>query len=59
MAIRAYLWRDGRLLYSAPVVGPEANGSVRAIDDRGRIFGGLSNPGGDGGCLCVWAPTRR
>jgi uncharacterized membrane protein len=57
LAFRAFRWRDGRLIYSAPVIGPEINGGV-SIDERGRLIGSISNPGRDSEGLYAWIPTR-
>lgn len=58
LAFRVYRWRNGRLLLSAPVIGPEVTGRVSIIDDRGRLFGRISNPNLDGGGPRVWVPAR-
>nr|MDT0663493.1 hypothetical protein [Micromonospora sp. DSM 115978] len=58
--VRAFRWRNGRLLYSEPATGPDIHAGVNAIDDRGRVVGFLINPGQGGamGYLHAWMPAR-
>nr|MDT0663492.1 hypothetical protein [Micromonospora sp. DSM 115978] len=58
LALRVYRWRAGRLLHSDPVIGPEVGGGVSSIDDKGRLYGGISNPGRTDEGPRIWLPAR-
>ena len=51
---RVFLWRDGRVHFSRPETGSLSRPYVAGVDERGRVAGGLGDPGTGETRAYVW-----